>query len=170
MKLWIMRARIAQAFRRTVTASVCGHETKVKGLMATPFGAISVYRIPARPEYCLSCLGRMAVQCICCEKPIWVGDSVTLYQPNQKDKLPRYAFRLYKGSDYYVACTRLDCAKNRKSILAHWLPPGKVVSDSPPTETVLSTRVAVSVSELNNYPRYPEDDLMLATEMQREEG
>jgi hypothetical protein len=167
MKLWIIRARIAQALRTTVVASVCEHETKVKGLITTPFGAVTVYRMPPQPDYCLRCLGQMSVQCACCGKPVWIGDKVTLYQPDRASKLPKYVYRLHKDSNYFVACTRSECAKTRKSVSGRWLPPGEVKCDSSPTETVLSTRVTVSLPELRGQL---EDELMLATEMQREEA
>jgi hypothetical protein len=88
-------------------------------------------------NYCLDCITKMSIQCAWCEKPIWIGDPVTLYIPENNYTIPKYAVRYDKEPQRLVGCLRQDCGSgvDRKGF---WIPPGKVLRVPSPIEMLLS--------------------------------
>jgi len=130
VQLKILWFAATSVFRKTYIANVCGHRTKRKGATVA-FGERYVMGMPleknGRPDHCLECIGKMAIQCGWCGKPIRVGDYVTPYSP--KPNMPEYA-RYHqdspKGPRTVVGCCRSSCREIPGDEHGQWLPPGKV--------------------------------------------
>ena len=112
-------------FRTRTVASKCGHKTLGKGEV-TAFGQTVQTIMPlidGSPEYCLDCIGRMAVQCAWCSLPIFVGDAVTLYSPREADyEIPSFAVVFSREPVRLVGCLRWDCMQTGADQVGFWLP------------------------------------------------
>jgi len=105
----------------------CGHETKTKGKV-TAFGQTITTRMPVNEDgsvdYCLDCIGEMAICCAWCKEPIFIGDIITLYSPVDEDKfaLPENAVIYNKERMSVVGCGRITCADTGADYAGYWLP------------------------------------------------
>ena len=151
-KAWV---GITNPFRQTLTATVCGHETKQKGPIIA-FGKISLMSMPVdkngHTEYCLSCIGKMSIRCAWCGESIRIGNAVTLYMPTNESFIPpEYAVR-YKGDERcFVGCLRWNCADSGADMCGHWMPPGEVERCLSPIELALGGNMVI-VPDLSQYP------------------
>jgi hypothetical protein len=107
-------------------------------------------------DYCLACIGAMAIRCAWCGKPITIGDRITLYVPDDKFTAPDHAVRgTGNNSDALVGCNRRTCA-DACDICGIWMPPGIVERIVSPVEQCVmacdaGTPSAVIVSNVRNY-------------------
>lgn len=111
-------------------ATKCGHKTKKNGKV-TAFGeAITTNINGDSVEYCHECLGRMAIRCAWCGKPIFIGDPVTLYIANSSE-MPDYAVfyddenreaHNKPDSVEVVGCLRFSCADTGADKAGYWVP------------------------------------------------
>lgn len=53
-------------------------------------------------------IAAMAVACVACGKPIWLGDPIGLLVPGEGFEIPKGAY-LYEPEQAYVACFRWEC-------------------------------------------------------------
>ncbi len=131
VKFWIFWFSVTSIFRKTHIANVCGHRTKREGATES-FGERYVMGMPleknGRPDYCLECIGKMAIRCGWCGRPIHIGDLITPYLP--KPNMPEYT-RYHQDSPTshrtVVGCQRTDCAETGADYHGQWQPPGKVM-------------------------------------------
>ncbi|MEO7617209.1 MAG: hypothetical protein ABIS59_00020, partial [Candidatus Saccharibacteria bacterium] len=94
----------------TLIATRCGHPTEVEGEVSA-FGKITHTQMPSpdgEVEFCLACIGDMAIRCAWCGEVIFIGDPVTLYSPERGFKAPEYAVEYKNGQ--FVGCLSWDCA------------------------------------------------------------
>ncbi len=109
------------------TIAKCGHETKTKG-PSTAFGRTIIVKMPVNKdgsiEYCLDCIGKMAIRCAWCKEPIFIGDVITLYSPREKDsfELPEDSVFYDKSQAVVVGCGRTTCADTGLDYAGFWLP------------------------------------------------
>lgn len=65
----------------------CGHRTK-RGGPVSAFGRTITTKMPKNDDgsvdYCLDCIGKMAIRCAWCGDPIFIGDPITLYSPGPR--------------------------------------------------------------------------------------
>lgn len=75
-------------------------------------------------DYCLDCIGKMAIRCAWCKEPIFIGDIITLYSPKKKDEfvLPENAVIYDKERMTVVGCCRTTCADTGADYAGSWLP------------------------------------------------
>ncbi|NTW30199.1 MAG: hypothetical protein HGA33_02895 [Candidatus Moranbacteria bacterium] len=92
----------------------------------------------------------MAIRCAWCGKPIFIGDPVTLYSPNEGFEIPEYAVRYSEDPLRLVGCLRWDCADSGIDRSGFWMPPGEVMRVMSPIEQVLATGTAAIVSDVND--------------------
>jgi len=108
-----------------MVASACGHKTWVNGRV-TAFGQTIKTVMPlknGRPEYCLDCIGGMAIQCAWCTLPIFIGDAVTLYSPREIGyEIPSFAVVYSEEPMRLVGCLRWDCMQTGADRAGFWLP------------------------------------------------
>jgi len=130
VRLWIIWFAATSIFRKTYIANACKHRTKSSGATES-FGERYVMGMPlaanGRPDYCLKCIGQMAIQCGWCGKSIHVGDMVTPYMP--KPNMPAYAqYRqdTPKSPRTVIGCCRKSCRELPGDEHGQWIPPGKV--------------------------------------------
>lgn len=143
---WILRLLL----NRT-RGKCCGHSTRVRGEVSA-FKASTTTRMPLNndgtTDYCLDCIGKMAVRCGWCGEPIFIGDPVTLYSPRSIErfnekweedlpfalvddeatglKLPETAV-VYQPTEgrtrpTIVGCGRRSCAESGADYAGVWLP------------------------------------------------
>lgn len=113
-----------------VKAVECGHETKLKGKVSA-FGENVVTKIKpdknGNAKYCHDCLSDMAILCAWCERPIFIGNPITLYSTRKDDfKVPNHASIYKEDPITLVGCGRTDCADTGADYAGTWIPPGKV--------------------------------------------
>lgn len=69
------------------TAAKCGHRTKRSGSVSA-FGCTITTKMPMNKngsvDYCLDCIGKMAIRCAWCGDPIFIGNPITLYSPGPR--------------------------------------------------------------------------------------
>jgi len=131
MAFWIAWFAITNRFRKTYVANECGHRTKREGSTVS-FGERYVIAMPlatnGHPDWCLDCIGGMAIRCGWCGRPIHVGEMVTPYLA--KDGMPGYTrYHEDVGNDCrksVVGCERIDCADSGGDYCGRWYPPGRV--------------------------------------------
>lgn len=150
--LWVV---VGNPFRKTFTATICGHKTKIAGPIAS-FGETSIMQMPlnkeGETEYCLDCIAKMAIRCAWCGKPINIGSAVTLYIPTSKTYIPpEHAVRHEEDERCLVGCLRWDCADTGADMQGYWVPPGKVARCLSPVELALRGNV-VLVPDVSQYP------------------
>jgi hypothetical protein len=109
---------------RKIIASKCGHETRLKGEV-TAFGQTITTEMGfgGKPEYCLECLGSMAIKCAWCEKPIFIGDPVTAKLPLDPEfKLPEGAVAISDHPLQVIGCLGSDCTDTIAERAGFWVP------------------------------------------------
>lgn len=143
--------RLGSLFRRTHTATICKHRTKIKGVI-TAFGENSTLTMPNPPEYCLRCIEKMSIRCAWCGKSITIGDGITLYSPKLGCEIPAHAVKFSDDPQCLVGCLRWNCCISGADINGSWVPPGKVEYSPSPMELALITGKTVFVSQMSNYP------------------
>ncbi len=114
---------------RTYTATRCNHLTTRKGVV-TAFGESITTEMPKNGrggyDYCLKCLGEMAIRCAWCEAIIFIGDPVTLYASTE-GKANDSAVRYPAIAGAFVGCQWADCAESGADLAGIWVPdPGPV--------------------------------------------
>lgn len=138
--IWLV---FSEDFRKTYTANICKHSTKLKGrilsteddfVMGMPFST------DGNPDYCLECIGKMSIQCTWCGKRIRIGKPVTLCAPRDEAtfKAPPYAVRYHEDEKHFVGCLRWECADSGIDRAGFWMPPGLVIRVPSPIETFLA--------------------------------
>jgi hypothetical protein len=139
-RLETIRLFLSLPFRRTRRANICGHRTKRAGKV-TSCGETYILLMPisdnGNPDYCLKCIGKMTIKCAWCEKPIRIGDPVTLYIPTETFKVPVHAVRYDEYEKALVGCLRIHCADGGVDRQGFWVPPGKVARVPSPIEMLL---------------------------------
>ena len=82
-----------------------------------------------RPNYCLVCIGNMAIRCGWCGKTIDISDMITLYleNPDMPEWTRYYGEAGASGRKRVIGCGRSDCAETGADYCGQWLPPGEVV-------------------------------------------
>lgn len=132
---------ICGLFKKTYTAKVCGHKTKLNGLTSS-FGDYYKMSMPKNEhgstDFCLECIGNMAIRCAWCGEPIWVGDPVTLYCVNIPFVPPKHAVRYDKDETCFVGCLRSGCCHTGADRQGFWDPPGEVYRVPSPIEMMMS--------------------------------
>ena len=108
----------------------CGHTSKLKKKVNVS-GVKTTLSINYKPgkqiPYCLDCVEKMTITCPWCGKPIFVGDYVTLYTPNDPNfKVPEGAVVYSKDPLQLVGCQRTDCAETGADYCGIWEVPGVV--------------------------------------------
>lgn len=156
MRLW-MRLRVLSF--RGYRATLCGHTTKQQGIV-TAFGKESALVMPINEQgsvdYCLSCIGKMAIQCAWCKEPIFIGDPVTLYIYPEDKLIPEHAVVHDANRRTVVGCLRWNCAETGADRTGFWLPDSKnhgkgcVLRVPSPLEEAMATGEAVSVGDLGS--------------------
>lgn len=151
-KFW---AIISRPLRRTYTANICGHQTKLKGPMSDG-ESVNIMEMPlaenGSPDYCLECIGKMSIKCAWCEHPIVIGELITLYVPQKDFTVPDYAVHYPDDTGQaLVGCSRMDCADGC-DICGRWMPPGKVARIPSPLELCLTSGGTVIVDDMSKYP------------------
>lgn len=140
-------------FRRTIKAD-CGHRTKIKDwVFAFNEGVITEIPVQNRKApHCHKCLAQMAIRCAWCGKTIFIGDAVTLYQPEESYQIPDYAVFYSQDPPRLVGCLRWECADSGVDRAGFWMPPGEVERVPSPLEMALvTTEPVVIVNDLTNY-------------------
>jgi hypothetical protein len=146
----------ATPFRKTYTATVCGHRTKKVGLVqALPHAR--VVEVPPTasgvPEYCLACLASMTIKCAWCGGPIHVGDPVTLHAPRKAARVPKHAVAYHEDPQRFVGCLSWNCKSLGVDRQGFWMSPGCVLRVPSPLELLASgggAARAVTVGDLRN--------------------
>lgn len=108
------------------TATKCGHRTKQNGSVSA-FGRTITTEMPKNEngsvDYCLDCIGKMAIRCAWCGEPIFIGDPVTLYSPPMKEfQIPQYAVIYSEVPLRFIGCLGWDCADTGADRSGFWLP------------------------------------------------
>jgi len=107
-------------------ATKCGHRTKRCGSVSA-YGHTITTKMKKNDtgsiDYCLDCIGKMAIKCTWCGDPIFVGDPVTLYTPVDRDfDIPKHAIVYNKEPLQLVGCLSRDCADTGADRAGFWLP------------------------------------------------
>ena len=123
-------AWLKNLFARTYIANVCNHPTKREGKTES-FGECYAIVMPlagnGRPDYCLECIGKMAIKCGWCGQLIHIGDFVTPYLP--RPNMPDYTRYHQDGPGLartVIGCCRASCREFPGDEHGQWLPPGKI--------------------------------------------
>ena len=127
------------------TAAKCGHRTKRSGPVSA-FGRTTTTKMPMNKnssvDYCLDCIGKMAIRCAWCSDPIFIGDPITLYSPGPRTGLfsserPSEAQKTRKQDGFVVpdgavvyrenpltlvGCLGWNCADTGADRAGFWLP------------------------------------------------
>lgn len=159
-RLWLF---VSYPFRTTYTASVCGHQTKLVGVINDGKEDCLMRMQVAeseRPEYCLKCVGEMSIQCAWCGEPIVIGEPITLYVPRDGTGIPapaRVVPYIENGQMAYVGCLGWGCADSGADVCGRWMPPGKVERVPSPIEMMLASHAngrpcAIVVPNISRYP------------------
>lgn len=111
---------------RMIPATKCGHKTRISGSVVI-FGKHVAFRLPVKDgqtQYCLECIGKMAVRCASCGEPVIVGDTVTLRAPIAGRRLVESNGCKSDGAGRYIGCYR--CGHTRSDGVGFLVIPGKV--------------------------------------------
>ena len=107
------------------TATKCGHRTKRCGAVSA-FGRSIIVKMPVREDgsvdYCLDCIGKMAIRCAWCGNPIFIDDSVTLYTPRGDFQVPDHATVYREKPLQLVGCLGWNCADSGADRAGFWMP------------------------------------------------
>lgn len=116
---------LAQLNPRRYRATKCGHRTKRTGGVSA-FGHRIVTKMPINEDgsmdYCLDCIGKMAIQCAWCGNPIFIGRPITLYSPVGDFKVPEHAVIYEKEPLQLVGCLGWNCADSGADRAGFWMP------------------------------------------------
>jgi hypothetical protein len=123
--------KIFSFLTRTHIANKCGHRTRRAG-WAKAFRERYFVEMPlavnGSPDYCLACIGSMAILCAWCGRDIHIGEPITLYTPRDKHfVLPEHAVRHREEPLQVVGCLRWGCAETGGDRAGFWVPPGEVL-------------------------------------------
>lgn len=119
-----LRLSLLSPFRYTATK--CGHRTRQTGVVSA-FGKTIAIKMPRNEygsvDYCLKCIGKMAIRCAWCGNPIFIGNPITLYTPKQNDfKIPDYAVIYSENPLQLVGCLGWNCAITGADRAGFWVP------------------------------------------------
>lgn len=107
------------------TATKCGHRTEQSGPVSA-FGHTIIKQMPKNEygsvDYCLDCIGKMTILCAWCGNHIFIGDPVTLDEPDDGFKIPEYAVFSCDKPRQLVGCLRRKCADTSADCAGFWLP------------------------------------------------
>jgi hypothetical protein len=141
--LQLFWAAITKPVKKTYKANVCSHETNKSGRISS-LGRISLMKMPlsenGNPDYCLECIGKMAIECAWCKEPISIGDPVTLYIANEENasELSEHAVRYAEDPQCVVGCLRWNCGQSGIDRQGFWMPPGQVERIPSPLEMMMT--------------------------------
>ena len=136
--------------RRMVTAK-CGHRTRLVGTIEGYGKRYPFSRLPPEPMLCFDCLNKETIPCAWCGKPIFPGDPVTLYTPNDPEYEPPEGSKVYTFEPLrLVGCLRWDCAEGGMDRAGFWHPPEGVHRVLSPIEECLATGDVVVVNDLRD--------------------
>lgn len=103
----------------------CGHRTKQSGRVSAFEQTITV-TMPQNQngsmDYCLDCIGGMAIQCAWCGDPIFIGEPITLYTPRSDFQVPEHAVVYNKEPIQLVGCLSGNCAETGIDRAGFWMP------------------------------------------------
>lgn len=106
-------------------AAICGHGTRREGEVSA-YGKTRKIKMPlnddGKADYCLDCIGKMTIKCAWCERPIFIGDQVTLKRPATSFEMPEGAVIHSQNPPILVGCLRLDCTESEADRAGFWLP------------------------------------------------
>ncbi len=109
---------------RRYTATKCGHRTKRTGIVSA-FGRTITTKMPINKngsvDYCLDCIGKMAIKCAWCGNPIFIGTAVTIGLPVNDFKVPKYAVAYKKNPPQFVGCFSWNCADVGAGQAGFWM-------------------------------------------------
>ena len=72
-------------------------------------------------DYCLDCIGKMAIRCAWCGDPIFIGNPITLYTPHGDFQVPEHAIVYNKEPLQLVGCLGWNCAETGADRAGFWL-------------------------------------------------
>ena len=155
------------------TAEKCGHRTRRSGPVSA-FGQTIETKMPLNekgvPEWCLDCIGKMAVRCPWCERPIFIGEPITLFSPVRNDfRAPENAVVYREEPLTLVGCLGVGCADTGADRAGFWIPGedgrGQVFRVPSPLEMIFASGGAgmVIVNDVGDIkealnPRFIPDD------------
>lgn len=168
MNKWLFE-KIRRLLPIKYTAQKCGHWTKKKGAISA-FGHKGAVEMPFNDEggvdYCLDCIGRMAIRCGWCGEVIWIGQPITLYTLLDKFEIPEYAIKYSENPLQLVGCLGWNCADTGADRAGFWLPGesgvGQVLRVVSGIEEVLLTDSISIVNNLGDIPAALERQQKLA--------
>lgn len=111
-------------------ATKCNHVTKQGGKICA-FGGKTMTIMPLDTkglvDWCLDCLGKMAIQCAWCSNTIFIGDPITLYVPRDGDKfeIPKHAIVYNDNPNLprrFVGCLNCSDIGGATDRAGFWLP------------------------------------------------
>lgn len=169
MKKWRLFEKIRQLLPIRYTAQKCGHRTKKKGAISA-FGHKGAVDMPFNDsggiDYCLDCIGKMAICCAWCSEVIWIGQPITLYPPARDFELPEHAVKYSDNPVRFVGCLSWNCADTGADRAGFWLPgedgTGAVLRVMSGVEEVLLTHSISIVENLADIPAALERQKKLA--------
>ncbi len=104
----------------------CGHVAKRKTLVVHE-GESNVFVLPQSHEFCPDCWPKQAIKCAWCGEPIYLGDPVTLYSPNNSNfVVPAHAMVYQQKPLQLVGCMGWDCALSGMDRAGFYVAPGKI--------------------------------------------
>jgi len=125
MSLHDLCLRLGSISLRRYVATKCGHRTKRSGRVSA-FGCIITTQMPKNEsgsvDYCLDCIGTMAIRCAWCGSPIFIGDPITLYTPRDNFHLPEHAVIYSNKPLQLVGCLGWNCAETGADRAGFWFP------------------------------------------------
>src|SRR3989344_6557684 len=102
----------------------CGHRTKRSGPVSA-FERTITTKMPMNEngcvDYCLDCIGKMAIRCAWCGDPIFIGNPITLYTPHGDFQVPEHAIVYNKEPLQLVGCLGWNCAETGADRAGFWL-------------------------------------------------
>lgn len=119
----------AVSYNKEKLARFCCHAVSAAEGRVEAFGDSTTTTMPRNADggfdFCHACLGTMAIQCAWCNRPIFVGDPVTLYMPSDPYIWfsPSVAYMTFDKLEM-VGCGRTDCAETGADYAGYWVPSG----------------------------------------------
>ena len=150
--LWL---KLTYHLRPTYLAQKCPHLTKKVGLIKT-LGTEYIFHLPVNEDgtvdYCLACIGKMAIRCVRCDRPIFIGSPITLYVPHKELRIPKHAVRYKEDKRCFVGCLRSSCADTGGDRQGFWIPPGEVQRVPSAIEMLIASggKGVVVIEDVNN--------------------
>ncbi len=116
-------------------------------------------------DFCLQCLGQMAIRCGWCDRPIFIGDPITLYFSRDPYLwvAPTVAIFRFEHMER-VGCGRTDCAESGVDYVGVWVPTGVqregrwlggVKRRVSILDVVMANNQSIIVSDLSQVPTLP---------------